>query len=108
MEDNSIREGKVFYDIRFSARVPGTKEPIRLIVNLEAQKNKIFAKRHYEKIRKVVSIWIQMSVDQDVANTITEYSIAEKNIVCSAKGKKEDDDLKWKDLQDTYGKSENI
>ena len=117
VEDNSIREGKVFYDIRFSAKVPGTKEPIRLIVNLEAQKsnktpypiikraiyyvsrmisaqkNKIFTKSHYEKIRKVVSIWIQMSVDEDVANTITEYSIEEKNIVGKVKGEKKDYDL---------------
>mgnify|MGYP006916070277 CR=1 FL=1 len=117
VEDNSIREGKVFYDIRFSAKVPGTKEPIRLIVNLEAQKsdktpypiikraiyyvsrmisaqkNKIFTKSHYEKIRKVVSIWIQMSVDEDVANTITEYSIEEKNIVGKVKGDKKDYDL---------------
>lgn len=117
VEDNSFREGKVFYDIRFSARVPGTKEPIRLIINLEAQKsdktpypiikraiyyvsrmisaqkNRVFTNSHYEKIRKVVSIWIQMSVDEDVANTITEYGIEEKNIVGNAKGDKRDYDL---------------
>ena len=116
-EDNSIREGKVYYDIRFSARVPGTKEPVRLIINLEAQKssktpypiikraiyyvsrmissqkNRIFMKSHYEKVRKVCSIWIQMNVDEDMANTITEYSIAEKNIVGSVKEKKTDYDL---------------
>ena len=116
-EDNSVREGKVFYDIRFVARVPGTKEPVRLIVNLEAQKssktsypiikraiyyvsrmisaqkNRIFTKSHYEKIRKVCSIWIQMNVDEETANTITEYSIAEKNIVGNVREKKTDYDL---------------
>ena len=117
VEDSSIREGKVFYDIRFSARVPCTKEPIRLIINLEAQKsdqtpypilkraiyyvsrmissqkNRVFTNSHYEKIRKVVSIWIQMNVEEDIANTITEYGIAERNIVGNAKGVKEDYDL---------------
>ena len=116
-EDNSVREGKVFYDIRFVARVPGTKEPVRLIVNLEAQKssktsypiikraiyyvsrmisaqkNRVFTKSHYEKIRKVCSIWIQMNVDEEMANTITEYSIAEKNIVGNVREKKTDYDL---------------
>lgn len=116
-EDNSVREGKIYYDIRFVARVPGTKEPVRLIINLEAQKssktsypiikraiyyvsrmissqkNRVFTKSHFEKIRKVCSIWIQMNVDEDVANTITEYSIAEKNIVGNVKEKKTDYDL---------------
>jgi hypothetical protein len=117
VEDNSIREGKVYYDIRFSARVPSTKEPVRLIINIEAQKSdktpypitkravyyvsrmisaqkdRIFTHSHYEKIRKVVSVWIQMNVDKDVANTITEYGIAEKNIVGNARTEKKDYDL---------------
>lgn len=104
-EDSSIREGKIFYDIRFSAIVPGTKEPIHLILNIEAQKsdktaypivkraiyyvsrmisaqkNTVFTKSHYEKIRKVYSIWIQMNVDEDKANSITKYRIAEEQVV---------------------------
>ena len=36
-EDSSIKEGKIFYDIRFTAVAPGTNEPIPLIVNIEAQ-----------------------------------------------------------------------
>ena len=35
-EDASIKEGKIFYDIRFTAIAPGTKEPIPLIINIEA------------------------------------------------------------------------
>ena len=104
-EDISIREGKIYYDIRFSAVVPDTKEPVQLIVNIEAQKssktpyplikraiyyasrmissqkNTVFAKSHYEKLRKVYSIWIQMNVDEDKADTITKYRITEENIV---------------------------
>lgn len=104
-EDSSIREGKIFYDIRFSAIVPDTKEPIHLILNIEAQKsdktaypivkraiyyvsrmisaqkNTVFTKSHYEKIRKVYSIWIQMNVDEDKANSITKYRIAEEQVV---------------------------
>lgn len=37
-EDVSIKEGKVFYDLRFSAIAPGTNESVHLIVNVEAQK----------------------------------------------------------------------
>ena len=117
-EDNSVREGKIYYDIRFFARVPGMKEPpVRLIINIEAQKskktpypimkraiyyvsrmisaqkNRIFTKSHYEKIHKVYSIWIQMNVEKRLANTITEYGIAEKNIVGNGKENKKDYDL---------------
>lgn len=116
-EDTSIREGKVYYDIRFDAVVPDTKEPVCLIINVEAQKsdktpyplikraiyyvsrmisaqkNKIFTKSHYEKIRKVYSIWILMNVDEEKANTITEYSISEKNVVGAVKEKESNYDL---------------
>ena len=104
-EDNSIKEGRVFYDIKFSAVVPDSQEPVQLIINIEAQKddktpyplikraiyyvsrmisaqkNKVFTGKHYEKIRKVYSIWIQMNVDDEKANTITKYKISEEHTV---------------------------
>ena len=70
------------YDIRFTALAPATGEPIRLIINLEAQNEfhpgyplikralyyvsrlisaqhgTEFTHGHYEKIKKVYSIWI--------------------------------------------------
>ena len=116
-EDNSIKEGKVIYDIRFLAIVPDTKEPVQLIINIEAQKddntpyplikraiyyvsrmisaqkNKVFTKKHYEKIRKVYSIWLQMSVAEKRANTITKYRIAEEQIVGDVKEKEANYDL---------------
>ena len=105
VEDTSIKEGSVYYDIRFSAIVPDTKEPVQLIINIEAQKddktgypiikravyyvsrmisaqkNTIFFKSHYEKIRKVYSIWIQMNVDEKKSNTITRYRITEEQVI---------------------------
>lgn len=116
-EDNSIDEGKIYYDIRFRAVVPGTKEPIYLIINIEAQKddqpgypllkravyyvsrlisaqkNKVFTGSHYEKIQKVYSIWIEMNVPEKYANTITKYRIIEENVVGYRKDKPENYDL---------------
>ena len=116
-EDNSIDEGKIYYDIRFNAIVPGTKEPIYLIINIEAQKddrpgypllkravyyvsrlisaqkNKVFTGSHYEKIQKVYSIWIEMNVAEKYANTITKYRIIEENIVGNRKDDSENYDL---------------
>ncbi len=81
-ESSSIKEETVYYDIRFNAVLPGKKEPITLIINLEIQtKDKpgyelvtrgtyycarmiseqygtVFTKEHYEKIQKVYSICI--------------------------------------------------
>ena len=82
VEDTSITEGRVSYDIRFTAAVPSEKEKIGLLLNVEAQ-NKfhpgyplikrgiyyccrmvssqygtVFTKSHYGKIKKVYSIWI--------------------------------------------------
>ena len=36
-EDSTIKEGTITYDIRFYAMVPGIKENIKLILNVEAQ-----------------------------------------------------------------------
>lgn len=115
-EDNSKKEGKVFYDIKFSAVAPDSKKPVQMFINIEAQKddktpyplikrgiyyvsrmisaqkNTVFIKRHYEKIRKVYSIWIQLNVDYH-KNTITKYSIAEDQIVGDYKEKESNYDL---------------
>lgn len=36
-ESSSINEGTVYFDVRFNATIPGTKEPITLIINVEIQ-----------------------------------------------------------------------
>lgn len=107
-EDTSINEGTVTYDILFRAIAPGSGEPIALFINVEAQ-NKFntgypllkrgiyycgrmissqygteFANSHYEKVKKVYSIWVCMKPDKDWENTITRYSIQEENLVGDA------------------------
>ena len=78
--DKTLTEGTITYDIRFMAAAPATGEPIRLINNIEAQKNyhtgyplikrgvcycsrmisaqygTEFVKSNYRNIRKVYSI----------------------------------------------------
>jgi hypothetical protein len=116
-EDSTINEGTVTYDIRFLAIVPVTGELLRLIINVEAQndfypgypiiKRAIyycsrmissqyeteFTDAHYEKIKKVYSIWICMNPPKNRGNSITRYSVKEENLVGDVKEKVEDYDL---------------
>ena len=116
-EDSTIKEGTITYDIRFYAMVPGTKENIKLILNVEAQnefypgypliKRGIyycsrmvssqygveFVDSHYERIRKVYSIWVCASPPKYRENTIARYSIQEENLVGKVTEKKENYDL---------------
>ena len=116
-EDKSLNEGTVTYDIRFFALAPGTGEPLRLLINVEAQNDFYpgyplikrgiyycsrmissqygteFTDSHYEKIKKVYSIWICMNPPKHRENTITGYSLQEKNIIGSVQEKPENYDL---------------
>ena len=82
-EDTSLEEGTSIYDIRFLATAPSSGELIHLIIDLEAQnefdpgyplikraiyycgrmltaqKGTEFVHSEYQKIKKVVSIWIR-------------------------------------------------
>lgn len=101
-EDSTINEGTVTYDIRFRAIVPDTGERISLIINVEAQNDFYpgypivkrnlyyccrlvssqygteFTNSHYEKIKKVYSIFICMNPPNYRKNTINQYSIQEE------------------------------
>ena len=107
-EDKSVREGMVTYDIRFHAVVPDSREEIGLIVNVEAQNDfypgypltkrgiyyccrmissqhgREFTGSHYEKIKKVYSIWICMNPPKSQGNTITRYRLMEEHLVGEA------------------------
>ncbi len=107
-EDKSVHEGTVTYDIRFRALVPDTGEQIGLIVNVEAQNDfypgyplikrgiyyccrmissqfgREFTNSHYEKIKKVYSIWICMNPPKRCENTITRYRLMEEQLVGEA------------------------
>ena len=102
-EDKSIKEGSVYYDIRFVVRTPKDGNLVEIIVNVEiqnndhpgypiikrgiyygsrmisAQKGTVFTKQHYEKIKKVVSIWICVGTNDDRSDAINVYQIQENS-----------------------------
>lgn len=104
-EDKTIGEGAVYFDIRFVAVLPQTEEPVKLIINLEAQKNYYpgyslvrrglyyccrlisaqygteFTGDNFNDIRTVFSIWICSNTPVYAQNTITRYKITEESIV---------------------------
>lgn len=109
-EDNVPNEGKVMFDIRFYA-VTKEKERVKLIVNVEAQKDYYpgydlvtrgifycarmlsaqlgteFKASNYDEIKKVYSIWICMNAPEYAADTITKYSIRQENLIGEYCGK---------------------
>ena len=116
-EDNSINEGKITYDILFYAIVPQTEDVIKIIINVEAQRNtspgypiskraiyycnrlisaqygREFTNSEYDKIKKVYSIWICLDAPEYKQNTITSYEIKEKLIYGNNKEELENYDL---------------
>ena len=98
-EDNAFGEGTIYYDIRFSALAPSTKEPIELIINIEAQnrynpgyplvkRGVYYASRlisaqygtefthdEYGKLKKVYSVWICTTPPKDLRNTIVSFNL---------------------------------
>jgi len=60
---------------------------------ISSQKNVEFSNNHYEKIKKVYSIWICFDSSEKRANTINSYSITEKHIVGDFAERKEMYDL---------------
>ena len=117
VEDDSLTEGNITYDIQFLAIVPDSDEIVQMIINVEAQNDfypgypiikrgiyygvrmissqygTVFTKSHYEKIQKVYSVWICMNPPKKRNNTITEYTLTEKNHVGNVKEKEEYYDL---------------
>lgn len=116
-EDVTQTEGRVTYDIRFMAIAPKSGEYIRLIINIEtqndfypgyplvmrgfyycsrmisAQYGTEFTGSHYERIKKVYSVWICMNPPINRRNTIAQYSIAEKSLVGTVSEAEENYDL---------------
>ncbi len=104
-EDSVPGEGELCYDIRFSVYYARQKERIKLIINVEAQKEFRpgysittrgifygarmlsaqkgieFIGRDYDNIRKVYSIWICMNAPDYIGNAVSEYSICKKDRV---------------------------
>lgn len=104
-EDKVPEEGSVYFDIRFFAYVPNTKEPIKILLNVEAQK-KFYVGYHlvtrgifyaarmlsaqmetefsgsdYAELKKVYSIWICMNAPDYIGNAIAEYRIEKTDMI---------------------------
>ena len=116
-EDKTVTEGMITYDIRFTAKIPGTDYKVHLYVNIEAQNDyepgyplikrgiyyccrmisaqyqREFTKSHYENLKKVYSLWICINPPEERKNTITEYRIEEKTIIGESREIKENYDL---------------
>lgn len=102
VEDSSLTEGTITYDIQFRSLLPDSQEQVQMIINVEAQNDfypgypivkrgiyygarmissqygTVFVKSHYEKIQKVYSVWVCLNPPKERNNTITEYSFKEK------------------------------
>ena len=116
-EGRGITEGKVFYDIRFRALIPGKDEIVELIINVEAQNDYYpgypivtrgvyygcsmisgqygieFTKSEYSKIKKVYSIWFCTDAPKYRQNSITSYDFKETNHIGNICEKKKSYDL---------------
>jgi len=112
-----LTEGETTFDIRFVAYAPTTGEPIKLIINLEAQKksnpgyslikramfhcsrlissqyNVEFVEPNFDGIKKVVSIWIVMNSPIKNRNCITQYKVVEEQVVGKATDSEKNYDL---------------
>ena len=117
VEDETITEGLIKYDIKFSVRLPWKKEGMGIIINLEVQKNDrpgyplekravyyasrlisgqkgvTFKKSEYGKIRKVYTIWIRMNVSNKKKKTINVYKLKEYGILGSYRARRRNYDL---------------
>lgn len=107
-ESASMREGKVYYDIKFYVLTPSKSRRLKLIIDIEAQnryslpykietrgvyycarmiseqKEVVFSGSDYQDIKKVYSIWICTNCPEKVRNTMTEYSVQRKNLIGDA------------------------
>lgn len=116
-EDKTHSEGMTTFDIRFDALAPCASEPIRIEIDVEAQKEfnpgypltkrgVYYAGRmlsmqgttdvvnsHYERVRKVVSMWVCANVPQAFAGTVTRFHLTQKDLLGSAPYRKQNYDL---------------
>ena len=104
-EDKVPGEGEVYFDIRFSVYLPVKGEKVKMIINVEAQKDfhpgyavpsrgvfygarMISAQKgieftgsNYDGIRKVYSIWICMNAPDYIGNAVSRYLIKKEDIL---------------------------
>lgn len=117
LEDKTLNEGTIYYDICFSAIAPDTQQLIPLILNVEAQNDYYpgyplikraiyygarlissqygteFQSSNYQNIKKVCSIWICTNVPKKHQNTTNRYAFQEQHLAGTAKEDSSDFDL---------------
>lgn len=117
VEDSSLKEKTITFDIRFYATAPGGEGQIEIIINLEIQNDfyagyplikralyycsrmissqygREFVHQEYDKIKKVYSIWLCAEPPQYRQNTITRYAVKEENLVGNVTEEKANYDL---------------
>jgi hypothetical protein len=117
-EDNVAGEGVIRYDIQFCSLLPQASGKVRVIINIEAQKDPypgysiitrgiFYAARmissqlgtefiipHYDDLKKVFSIWICFNSPAKTGNAISSYGIIKRDSLGSINvDKKEYDKL---------------
>ena len=116
-EDASIKEGLVRFDIKFRAIIPKTGNRSDMIMNVEAQNDfypgypiikrgiyyasrmissqyeTVLTNSHYEKLKKVRSLWICTRPPQKRQNTISRYNLTKEEVFGHFEENKDDYDL---------------
>ncbi len=115
--DKIPNEGEITYDIRFFVYTPDKESRLKLIINVEAQKDYTpgydivtrgvyycartissqketeFTGSNYNDIKKVYSIWICMDTPDYINNTVTSYEVKPRSIYGSYNGENSRYDL---------------
>ena len=115
-EDKDALEGEIMYDIRFAAFVPKDLGHVKVLVNVEAQKNFYpgypivsrgvyydarmissqngveFEVPDYGGIKKVYSIWVCVNAPKYIGNALTLYNIQKVDVIGNAPELKENYD----------------
>ena len=115
-EDSVLGEGWVTFDVLFYAKVPTSGKRIKLIINVEAQRNNTdysltkraffyasrllssqkerdFVGENYDDICKVYTIWLCFYLPKSQTSSITHYEINEVCDVGAYRDRKENYDL---------------
>lgn len=119
LDVEDLDDGKVIYDILFTAKVPQSSKSIGVIINVEAQndsnpgypllsraiyycsrlisrqKNSAigFRGKNYGDLKKVYSIWICLKPNKKQQNTVNVFELTEKQLYGNYKYRQSDYDL---------------
>lgn len=98
-------EGSIYFDIRFFAYYPVNGKKVKIIINIEAQKDFYpgysivtrgifyaarmvsaqldteFSVPDYDGIKKVYSVWLCMNAPRYIGNAVSEYHVVKKDII---------------------------